>query len=54
MIKNISPQNVSHITVKKKMVHKFFISLVQATSVHNDDMSLPEIVHSKIMSIVIS
>jgi hypothetical protein len=33
--------------VKKKMIHRFPISLVQATSVHNDDMPLPEIVHSK-------
>jgi len=46
-IKNISPQNVSYITVKKKTIHRFLISLANATSVHNDDMPLPEIVHSK-------
>jgi hypothetical protein len=46
-IKNFSPQSVSHITVKKKMIYRFPISLAQATSVHNDDMPLPEIVHSK-------
>jgi hypothetical protein len=46
-IKNISPQSVSHITVKKKMVHIFPISLAKATFVHNDDMPLHEIVHSK-------
>jgi len=31
----------------KKVVHRFLIFLAQATSVHNDDMSLSEIVHSK-------
>jgi hypothetical protein len=46
-IKNFSPQSVSHITVKKKMIYRFPSSLAQATSVHNDDMPLPEIVHSK-------
>jgi hypothetical protein len=45
--KNVIPQSGSHITVKKKMVHRFPISLAQATFVHNDDMPLPEIVHSK-------
>jgi hypothetical protein len=33
--------------VKKKMVHRFSIFLAQATSVHNDEMPLPEIVHGK-------
>jgi hypothetical protein len=34
--KNVIPQSVSHITVKKKVVHRFLITLAQATSVHND------------------
>jgi hypothetical protein len=33
--------------MKKKMIHIFPISLAKATSVYNDDMPLPEIVHSK-------
>jgi hypothetical protein len=46
-LKILVHKSISHITVKKKMVHRFPISLAQATSVHNDDMPLPEIVHSK-------
>jgi hypothetical protein len=32
--KNVIPQNRSHITVRKEMIHRFPISLAQATSVH--------------------
>jgi hypothetical protein len=38
-IKNISPQIVSHIIVKKKMIHRFSISLAQVTSVHKQHLS---------------
>lgn len=41
------PRSGSHITMKKKVVHWFPISPAQATSVHNDDMPLPEIIYSK-------
>jgi hypothetical protein len=41
--KNVISQSGSHITVKKKVVYKFSISLAQVSSVHNDDMHFPEI-----------
>jgi len=43
------PQNGSHITMKKKVIHWFFISLAQAASVHYNNMHLLEIIHNQII-----
>jgi hypothetical protein len=47
MHKESTLQSVSHIAVKKKMILRFPISLAHATSIHQNNMPLPEIIHCK-------
>jgi hypothetical protein len=33
--------------VKKKMIHRFPVLLAHATSIHQNNMPLPEVIHCK-------
>jgi hypothetical protein len=46
-VKENTPQSRSHVTMKKKMVHIFSISLTHATSIYNNNTPFPEIIQSK-------
>jgi hypothetical protein len=41
------PQSRSHIIMKKNVVHNFPVSFAQVASIHNDDLSFPEIIRCK-------
>jgi hypothetical protein len=47
--KDMIPQSRSHI-IMKKVVYSFPISFAQIASIHNDDLSLPEIIRCNNLS----
>jgi hypothetical protein len=42
-----NPNGISHVAMKKKMVHRLPISLTHATFVHHNDVPLYEVIHGK-------
>jgi hypothetical protein len=49
-IEKKNPNGISHITMKKKMVHELPIPLTHAILVHHNGVPLPEVIHYKNLS----